>query len=342
MSALTTTAPPELEQTGPLTVSHIPDAYRRYPGETVHFFTRVVVQRTIPGFTLRIAIPIGLTLVNYNPILDHPGLLPTIENQPDRVVLIWEAEGEIAAGTVLEYQTETIVDLTRTDLSLTSSAVLIVGSGEAVSFRTREPISIQVRAKGQYLRYLPAVYDRDEFMGRFLMLFESFWKPIDGQLEMLPFYFDPRLTPSDLLPWLAAWLNLVLDERWPERKRRELLRSAIILYRKRGTKLGLQKYLEIYTGVEPQIIEYRANNFALGPEARLGFGIALGTANQPHTFKVVLQLPEAASPDDETTRRQIVEAIIEAEKPAHTAYVLEIETHTAVEHSHGGDEGRQL
>jgi phage tail-like protein len=303
----------------------VADVYRRYPGETVNFYTRLQVQRPLSGFALRIAVPAGLTLVNYRALFDHPGLLPTIENQPDRVILSWQAEDEVPAGSVLEYHTEATVDMTHYNLSLPGSAVVIIGAEGSVEFRTRELVSILVSAKGHYLKYLPALYDRDEFMGRFLMLFESFWQPIEDQLETIPGYFDPYLTPPDFLPWLAAWLNLILDERWPERKRRELLQSAMLLYRKRGTKIGLQKYLEIYTGVQPQIIEFRANNFTLGSEARLGFGIALGTANQPHTFQVVLQLPEAANAEEEATRRRIIESIIEAEKPAHTAYTLDIE-----------------
>src|SRR5262249_20365856 len=70
-----------------------------------------------------------------------------------------------------------------------------------------------------------------EVMARFLMLFESFWAPIEGQIDNLPLYFDPAFTPLKLLPWLASWVDLTLDDHWPEAKRRQLLRAAVSLYR---------------------------------------------------------------------------------------------------------------
>jgi hypothetical protein len=135
-------------------------------------------------------------------------------------------------------------------------------------------------------------------------------------------------------------MGLELDERLPKERQRRLIRSAISLHRRRGTKQGLQEYLETYTGGEVQIIEHRAHNFCLGADARLGPGIALGRNNLPHTFTVILRLPPIAENQvngggslEERTRRErerrrVIQAIIEAEKPAYTAYTLYIETGT--------------
>jgi hypothetical protein len=51
----------------------------------------------------------------------------------------------------------------------------------------------------------------------------------------------------------------------------------------------------------------------------------------PHTFTVIVRLLPVAAEDDEGARedmerRRIVEAIIQAEKPAHTGYTLRFET----------------
>jgi phage tail-like protein len=252
--------------------------------------------------------------------------------------LVWSLPGRVEAGTVYEYQLPTTVAPTEVDLMLESQATATAQFNRKETVSARDTTTINVLAKGHYLQYLPALYYQDELMGRFLMLFESFWAPIEGQIEAIPYYFDPQITPSEFLPWLASWLSLVLDERWPENRRRLLLASAAYLYRKRGTKAGLQKYLEIYTGEEAEIIEHRANNFQLGPDARLGDGIALGKENVPHTFSVTLRLPPVSAPvaksraerrreraRKELERRQIIEGIIESEKPAHTNYTLQIE-----------------
>jgi phage tail-like protein len=214
------------------------------------------------------------------------------------------------------------------DVSFDSEAVAVAGDEAALA-----TARITLKAKGRYLKYLPAIYsEQDELMGRFLMLFESFWGPIEQQIDLLPYFFDPKTVPQDLLPWLATWVDLSLNPQWPEEKRRQLLRQAVWLFRKRGTRIGLHDYLEIYTGQPPQIVEYRANDFRLGIDARLGPSIALGKRNQPHTFSVTLRLPPIGAETDaarcrlDNERRCMIEAIIESEKPAHAGYTLNIET----------------
>jgi phage tail-like protein len=335
----------------PVRVAHIADSCRHYPGELVTFYTRVEVWVPVPGFTLRITLPAGLSLEDYRAPanLDVPsGQLPwiTLDNGIQNV--IWKVEGQIEAPGRYEYQVAARVAATSQDRILESRAVVSTEAlGGVASLRTRgletldkETATIAVSAQGRYLRYLPAIYQEDELMGRFLMLFESFWAPIEQQIDHLSLYFDPRMTPPDFLPWLASWINLVLDEGWPEERRRLLLRSAASLYRKRGTRRGLEEYLGIYTGGKAEIVEHRAHNLRLGPEARLGPAIALGKGNVPHTFTVLLRLPPVSSlrpsaaggeeghrarPEVERWLVRKIEAIIDAEKPAHTSYTLHVE-----------------
>jgi phage tail-like protein len=238
--------------------------------------------------------------------------------------LMWEMRRDLAAGARYEYQLQATIAPVNADTTLTSRAV--VTSADAPNAAANESVSIAVAAKGSYLKYLPALYtDQDEFMGRFLMLFESFWKPVDRQISDIPYYFDPKLAPPDLLPWLAAWVDLTLDEQWPEEKRRLLLLAMVQLYRRRGTRRGLQDYIEIYTGRKPQIAEHGAHNFQLSKSNRLGPSVALGRRNMPHTFSVTMRLPRAENEQADQERRRKIQAIIESEKPAHTSYTLNIE-----------------
>lgn len=305
-----------------LRLDHVASAYRRYPGEPLTFHTRVIVPSDVAStITLRITLPDGVTL-------ERTAAPPAVEDGP-RVVK-WPEGGQTVTwldvattGEAQAFALYTVVEqeaAQRTDM-LVSRAFL--GTTEDEDPRVTETVTVAVSARSRYLRHLPALYERDELMGRFLMLFESFWEPIEGQIDQLPYYFDPRTAPPDLLPWLAAWLDLLLDERWPESKRRQLLQSAVCLYRRRGTREGLADYLEIYTGVRPQIMEHRAENFVLGPDARLGQGIALGQRNAPHTFTVRLDLPPLPGAEA-AERERMIRQIIEAEKPAHTAYLLDL------------------
>jgi len=310
----------------------VADSYRRYPGEAVTLYTRVEVSQGLSRFRLRVTVPPGLDAGDCQAI-DQPEItLPLTTRDDGANHLIWDVEREPGGPTRYEYCVEARVAPTQEDRRLESRAVASSQVDGMEQIRDEETATVTVLAKGRYLDHLPAIYQEDELMGRFLMLFESFLAPIEQQIEQLALYLDPRLTPPEFLPWLASWIDLVLDEAWPEDRRRQLLGAATDLYRKRGTCRGLQEYLEIYTGGNATIVEHRAHNLRLGPEARLGSGVALGTRNMPHTFSVSLRLPPIGTPGggeerdrQEAARQRKILAIIEAEKPAHTAYDLHLE-----------------
>lgn len=163
-----------------------------------------------------------------------------------------------------------------------------------------------------YLALLPPIYHDQRFLQRFLLIFKSILSPLDRQIAQISHYFDPRLAPEPLLPWLASWVDLTLDERWPDTRRRELIRSASVLYRWRGTRRGLLDYLRIYIGpgADIRIVEQGQEQRNLGEEPL-----------PPHTFRVIIEAPR---PSLDELDRGLLERIIELEKPAHTAYQLEL------------------
>lgn len=187
--------------------------------------------------------------------------------------------------------------------ALVPSVRRLRGNGSPTTQRDLSP-----RTVSSYMQYLPPCYHEDDFLGRFLLIFESILEPLDRCIEHLNLYFDPRVTPEAMLPWLASWVDLVLNEKWSVEQRRTLIRAAPTLYLWRGTRRGLTEYLHIYTGVIPTIIE---------PHQLTEAGET--TDVPPSVFYVILEVPDPTEID-----REIVEAIIEAEKPAHTAYMLDI------------------
>ncbi len=331
-----------------LTISHVADFYRRYPGEMATFYTRVDARQSLPALTVRVSLPPGLEPEDARIVTgakDWGGDVNALleiepEGEGEASHFFWQTESpaEPPAGTRAaslpsgwnryEFQVRARVAPTGRDVTLESRAATVCDAAQCMA---EETVAVAVSARGRYLDYLPAFYHDDGLMSRFLMVFESFWAPIERQIDHLPFYFDPRLTPADFLPWLASWLNLTLDERWPEEKRRRLVCAAVSLYRKRGTRRGVQEFLALYTGKSPRIIEHRAENFCLGDGALLGPGVALGLDNKPHTFTVALRLPPLPAVDEEergrkeADRRRIIESIIESEKPAHAGYNLRLE-----------------
>jgi phage tail-like protein len=134
--------------------------------------------------------------------------------------------------------------------------------------------------KSRYLDYLPAIYHDDPYVGQFLMPFEDVLEGFRYLLDDIDRYFAPALTDQAFLPWLATWVALVLDEEWDDAKRRRLIGEAVQLYRWRGTVYGLKRYLEIYTGLVPEIREWRwPGGMQIGVASRIGgFSSAEGSA----------------------------------------------------------------
>jgi len=183
------------------------------------------------------------------------------------------------------------------------------GDGGAPPSRGRAPeppSMVSLLRRSTYLDYLPGMYQDDAFMGRFLLIFESILDPIERQVADIYHYFDANHAPPEMLKWLGSWLGLVMDDRWPEERRRELVASAAPLYAWRGTKRGLSALLRLYTGVEPEIVEPTLSQ--VSRDLRLAY-----------TFTVRLTGPADSLIDEVVLRR-----IVETEKPAFAAAAIEL------------------
>ena len=156
---------------------------------------------------------------------------------------------------------------------------------------------------GLYRRYLPDIFQENDFLRRFLHIFEDIWEPLEQRQDHIAMYFDPRTCPASFLPWLASWLNLPFNPHWPEARRRRLLAQAMELYSWRGTRYGLVRMIEVCTGLTPVITE---------------------SLSQPFVFHIRITLPPGWP--GETIDKALIEELIQAHKPAHAGYVLEVTT----------------
>ena len=111
-----------------------------------------------------------------------------------------------------------------------------------------------------YLRYLPAIYQKNEksmdFLERFLSIFESVLMDMEYKIDNISQYFDPDYVNGDFLRWLLSWMKIIPSDGWREEDLKALLKKSSELYKKRGTRQGLENMLEIFTGYKPYIIEY--------------------------------------------------------------------------------------
>ena len=119
-----------------------------------------------------------------------------------------------------------------------------------------------------YLRRIPQTFSRDEqiasFLRRYLATFEGELGELEARADARATLLDPRSAPAEILPWLASFLGLIFDERMAraprpggqtEDVRRTLIAEAALLFRFRGTVAGLRRFIEIYLGVAPILIE---------------------------------------------------------------------------------------
>lgn len=233
-------------------------------------------------------------------------------------------------------------------------------TGEGRQSPTLAQIRVEYDAE-TWARHLPAIYrtqSRDpELLERFLALFESTFTGIEREIEGLSRLFDAQAAPAAWLPWLAGWMDLTLDERWPEAKKREAIAGAFAAAARRGTPAGLREAVRFATGVDVRIHEpaLGATWWVLPEEGEvsetgggLGFdtmlapagteGAVVGTTavldgsyltgdegpgahlyeGVAHQFCVQVYERQVAAPG----KLAEVRAVLDREKPAHTAYHL--------------------
>ncbi len=304
-----------------LTADHL----NRYPTEALTFYLGFHSPEGGGQLTLRLPSR-ALTVTALQSPPDWPPAALTLHTEGNEHVI----RLRLAAAAAEGWQQLTIHTRLHTlpiDHHLLAEARLQSAEGQVLD---EAGLQINIIGQAKVLQYLPSIYAGHDFTSRFLMLFESFWTPIRQQIDQIEHYFDPNLTPPHFLPWLASWLGLPDADHLPQDRLRQLIQNALYLYRRRGTRQALQRYLEIYTGGQVVIEEQRARNFVLGGQAALGAEIALGKENRPNAILVRLQLPPdelTRSGQSEAAYCRALEQRIRALIPAHSHLLLTCDFH---------------
>lgn len=227
-------------------------------------------------------------------------------------------------------------------LALEGAPLADPGRIGAAALATATPRIRSLRLTGprpSLLRLLPALFSRrdpDEdapganFLERFLSLFEGQFTRIEDAYESVSRLLNPRAADAEWLAFVGAWLDLAFDPSWPIERRRRLVIEGAALQAGRGTPRAMARWLEIYTGASAAIAEgFRSRPPApitLGGRGALGVApLAGGDPSAPdrfaHRFTVAVTLPGVV---DRAAAVAAVRKIVEAMKPAHTAYALDL------------------
>ncbi|HXU46047.1 MAG TPA: phage tail protein, partial [Thermoanaerobaculia bacterium] len=213
--------------------------------------------------------------------------------------------------------------------------------------------SLRVEMPGHdLLRRIPKTYSRDEpsadFLRRFLSPLDGALGDLDAKAALRRALLDPWSAPAEILPWLASFLGLILDERWPVAARRLLIDEAPWLFRFRGTVAGLTRFLEIYLDRAPILVEHfrvrglggaivggvgeggdLTSQAVLGAGFRIGgqlgrpgevavFGAATPGGPDVHAHRFTVVVPMLLSAE----QRDVVLFVLEEHRPAHTLFDL--------------------
>lgn len=187
-----------------------------------------------------------------------------------------------------------------------------------------------------YLSYLPATYARRDpnqeapgavFLERFLALFEGELTRVEAAYESVSRLLNPEAADEEWLRFIGSWMALAFDPSWPLERRRSLILEAAELFEKRGTGEGIRRYVEIYTGKKPTLLEgfqlRPSSALVLGRTGRVGCSTLGGLScdYRPHAHRFTLFVFLDAACEVEHLRGPVRD-IVHSMKPAHVESVL--------------------
>lgn len=197
-----------------------------------------------------------------------------------------------------------------------------VKPGEKV--QENKKVNLVVSGKNP-IDFLPSIYKKNDsqsngFLKRYLWIFQTIFSSINIKLDNLYKYFNPMEAPDEFFRWIASWFSLNINYEIEEIRLRMLVKEAVNLYQWRGTAVGIKKFLEIITGVEPEVIEQHApySEYTIQDD-KLTERPILDSRNTPYYFTVSFPVPSSHFSLDTI---KMINEIITKEKPANVAYYI--------------------
>jgi phage tail-like protein len=159
------------------------------------------------------------------------------------------------------------------------------------------------------LHQLPVGMVEDDFLSRFLMIFQTIADTAMHQIDTLRHVFDPTVAPDNMVRAMGAWIGIDwIDPSLPDELQRRIVREYSELVQWRGTTRGLRQLLELIS-LEPAVVSDSGGVFLEGDSVQ----------QPPH-----VQLHVATS--GWATEADLLR-IVRAELPASVTFELHVGSH---------------
>jgi phage tail-like protein len=99
------------------------------------------------------------------------------------------------------------------------------------------------------IHQLPVGMAEDDFLVRFLTIFQNVADTVVHQIDALPHVFDPTVAPTPMVRAMAQWIGVDwVDSSLDDRIQRAIVIEYAQLIQWRGTKRGLRRLLRLLSG----------------------------------------------------------------------------------------------
>lgn len=96
----------------------------------------------------------------------------------------------------------------------------------------------------------------DDFFVRYVSLFQDVATSLMEDADNVPNMVDVTVAPLEVVRWLGSWIGVTwIDSSLPDDLQRRLVREAGRMLAWRGTRQGLQRWLEVVTGGPAEVNE---------------------------------------------------------------------------------------
>ncbi|MCI8991421.1 MAG: hypothetical protein HFG80_01645 [Eubacterium sp.] len=182
--------------------------------------------------------------------------------------------------------------------------------------KTPKILNMKLYAENRsFLRYLPEIYrtqPENDFLKRFLSLFEAVYQDMDEKIRTSARQMDPATAESEFLKWMAEWAGISEAHLWPEDKLRVLLKGIVGKNLIRGTRAYMSNIIETFTGETPFFVEYGEIEAYKG-NRKVYRKLLEHYAHDPYIVNILVR--EQAVPARQ--EQKALKRIIEDMKPAH-------------------------